>query len=231
MAARLAIWRAEPITTWVSLGACFFGSLIFAASLFPREYDWRHNTISSLASPRANPHGYLIASAGLTITGLLLIPFAFFLQQRLESFAPKLTAWAGRLFLFGAACFCLSGIAVPGRYRILGIGRNHEHLAVISSIAFCLSVILYLGASRRWPPSLLMLRVAAGVVVILPGIGFALYQLCLFLTHEFSSPTVYDAIRVPFLTRTAFWEWVSAMCLYLFLGLMTLGAKTRREDR
>jgi len=219
---RLVIWSLEPIIVWICLGACFFGSLILAAIFFPPGYDWRYNVISSLASPRDNPRAYWIACAGLAGSGLLLIPFAFFLQQRLKPFAPKLTAWAGKCFLLGAICLILSALIVPGHYRILGIGRNHEHLAQISSVAFCLSLVLYLGAILRLPPSLFILRVAAGFVVILPGAAFMVSLLSLFLTREFFSTTVYHAVKVFLWSSLALWEWIGAFCLYLFLGLMTL---------
>jgi len=136
---QLVIWLAQPIGIFIGLGACFFGSLIVAAIFFPHGYDWRDTVISSLASPRDNPHAYWIACAGLAVSGLLLIPFPFFLQKRLEPFAPKLTTWAGNFFLLGAICLTLSALIVPGHYRILGIGRSHEHLAQISSVGFCIS--------------------------------------------------------------------------------------------
>jgi hypothetical protein len=221
MGHRLATWFAHPIMVLIGLGACFFGSLILAATFFPHGYDWRYNVISSLASPRDNPHAYGIACVGLALSGLLLIPFVFFLQERLETFAPKLTAWAGKLFLLGAICLTLSALIVPGHYRILGIGRSHEHLAQISSVAFCLSLLLYLGAIFRLPPSLFLLRGLAGFVVILPVTALTVSRLVLFLAYEFSSSTVYHAVKVSLWSSLALWEWIGAFCIYLFLGLMT----------
>ena len=222
MGRRLVIWLVHPITVLIGLGACFFGSLIWAAALFPHGYDWRYTVISSLASPRDNPHAYWIACAGLAVSGLLLIPFPFFLHRRLAPFAPKLTGWGGKLFLLGAICLTLSALIVPGHYRILGIGRSHEHLAQISSVAFCLSLILYLGAILRLPPSLFLLRVLAGFVVILPVTALLVSRLFLFLAYEFSSPVVYHAVKISLWSSLALWEWIGAFCIYLFLGLMTL---------
>jgi hypothetical protein len=222
MGHRLVIWLLQPIGVFVGLGACFFGSLIWAATFFPPGYDWRHTVISSLASPRDNPHAYGIACAGLAVSGLLLIPFAFFLQKRLEPFAPRLTAWAGKLFLLGALFLTCSALIVPGHYRILGIGRTHEHLAQITSVAFCLSLILYLGAILRLPPALFWLRVLAGFLVILPVTALIVSRLSLFLAYEFASPAVYHAVKDSLWSSLALWEWIGAFCIYLFLGLMTL---------
>ena len=222
MGHRLVIWLCQPIRVFIGLGACFFGSLILAATFFPHGYDWRYTVISSLASPRDNPHAYGIACGGLAVSGLLLIPFAFFLQTRLEPFAPKLTAWAGKLFLLGAISLTLSALIVPGHYRILGLGRSHEHLAQVSSVAFCLSLILYLGAILRLPPSLFLLRVLAGGVVILPVTALTVSRLSLFLAHEFCSSAIYQAVKASLWSSLALWEWIGAICVYLFLGLMIL---------
>ena len=212
----------RPVIVLIGLGTCFFGSLILAATFFPLAYDWRYTVISSLASPRDNPHAYWIACAGMASSGLLLIPFVFFLQNRLGPFAPKLTKSAGRFFLLGAISLTLSALIVPGHYRILGLGRTHEHLAQISSVAFCLSLILYLGAIFHLPPSRFFLRVMAVFVVILPVTALLVSRLSLFFAYEFSSSAVYHAVRGSLWSSLALWEWIGAFCIYLFLGLMTL---------
>lgn len=222
MIPRLATWLVDPITVLIGLGVCFFGSLVLAATFFPHGYDWRYMVISSLASPRDNPHAYGIACLGLAVSGLLLIPFAFFLQKRLGPFAPRLTASAGKLFLLGAICLTLSALIVPGHYRILGIGRSHEHLAQISSVAFCLSLILYLGAILRLPQSLALLRFLASVVVILPVTALIVSRLSLCLAYEFTSLTVYHAVKISLWSSLALWEWVGAICIFFFLTLTTL---------
>jgi hypothetical protein len=230
MGCRLVGGLVYPIMVLIGLGACFFGSLLWAAAFFPHGYDWRYTVISSLASPRDNPHAYGIACAGLAVSGLLLIPFAFFLQKRLERFAPKLAAWAGKLFLLGAICLTLSALIVPGHYRILGIGRSHEHLAQISSVAFCLSLILYFGAILRLPPPLFLLRVLAGLVVMLPVTALIVSRASLFLAYEFSSSAVYHAVKVSLWSSLALWEWVGAFCIYLFLGFMTMEGTLGRRS-
>lgn len=211
-----------PTKLFVGLGVCFFGPLILAANFFPHAYDWRQTVISSLASPRDNPHAYGIACAGLAASGLLLIPFISFLHQRLGPFAPRLIVWAGNFFLLGAVALTLSALIVPGHYRILGIGRTHEHLAQISSVAFCLALILYFGAILRLPPSLRLLRVLAALLVLTPVTALIVSRLTLLFAYAYSSPAIYHAVRISLWSSLALWEWIGALCLYLFLGLMTL---------
>jgi hypothetical protein len=162
---------------------------------------------------------------GLALSGLLLLPFPFFLQRRLEPVAPKLTAWAGRLFFLGAIFLTWSALIVPGHYRILGMGRSHEHLAQICSVAFCLSLVLYFGAILRLPPPLVWLRVLAGLVVILPVTALVVSRLSLLFAYEFCSSMVYHAVRVSLWSSLALWEWVGAVCIYFFLGWMTLAGR------
>ena len=225
MGHRLVTRFFHPVVLWPGLGFCFFGSLMVAAAFFPSGYDWRYTVISSLASPRDNPHAYGMACAGLAVSGLLLMPFPFFLQKRLEPFAPKLTAWAGRLFLLGAISLTLSALIVPGHYRILGMGRSHEHLAQICSVAFCLSLVMYFGVILRLPPSLVWLRVPAGVAVILPVTALVVSRLSLLFAYEFCSSMVYHAVKVSLWSSLALWEWIGAVCIYFFLGWMILAGR------
>ena len=221
MAHQLVRKLLRSVPLWIALGISFFGSLAWAAAFFPHAYDWRHDVISSLASPRDNPHAYVIACAGLAISGLLLIPFSFFLSHRLEPVAPRLTSAAGVLFRAGALCLFLSALVVPGHYRILGIGRTHEHLAQISGVTLGLSLLLYCGAILRLPPLLPSVRAGAALGVILPVTALAISRLTLFLAYEFAAPAVYRAVRSSLWSSLALWEWIGAVCIYFFLGLMT----------
>jgi len=210
---------SRPTLIWLALGIWFFGGLAWAAASFPRQYDWQHIVISSLASPRDNPHAYVIACVGLAGTGLLLIPFAFILRDRLAQFAPRLTAWAGGFLLLGAASLFLSAIIVPGHYRLLGFGRTHEHLAQISSGAFCLSLLIYLAAVFRMPPKFTWLRFAVGIIVGLPILAFAANRATVFCAYTFSSAENYRAMKAAYWSNLALWEWLAAASIYLFLGL------------
>ena len=62
----------------------YFGSLASAIFLSPMAYDWRYSVISHLISPRNNPKFHAVASFGIAITGLLIIPFAGYINRRLR---------------------------------------------------------------------------------------------------------------------------------------------------
>src|SRR4029453_17825358 len=67
----------------------FFGTLTASAWIFPKNYDWRYRVISNLLSPRDNPTHYWMAAGGLALTGLLMLPFAGYLQRHLGVIAPR----------------------------------------------------------------------------------------------------------------------------------------------
>jgi len=62
----------------------FFGTLTASAWMFPKNYDWRYRVISNLLSPRDNPSHYWMAAGGLALTGLLMLPFAGYLNYRAD---------------------------------------------------------------------------------------------------------------------------------------------------
>jgi len=79
----------------------FFGSMVMSARSFysGRPVHLRDAMISGLLSPTDNPRGYVIASAGTALCGLLLLPVALVFYRRLSRLNRPL-AMAGA-FLFG----------------------------------------------------------------------------------------------------------------------------------
>ncbi len=213
--------RISPRVLWVVLGLWFFGLTALAASFFPAGYDWQRVVISSLDSPRDNPHAYGIACVGLAGTGLFLLAFVRVLRDKLATFAPQTTRWAGGFFAAGALSMTLSALIVPGHYHVLGIGRMHEHLAQISATAFCLALVLYFLAVLRLPRTLKRIRLLLATITVLPVVGFATNRLLLLGTYAFSSAEHYRAMKAAYWSSLALWEWIAALCLYAFLGLMT----------
>src|SRR5260221_10062847 len=82
----------------------YFGTLILAVCVFPGNYDWRSSVISNLLSPRHNPEFHWLASLGLSLTGLLSIPFGGYICHRLRP-ASRLGANIGMAFFIGGVGF------------------------------------------------------------------------------------------------------------------------------
>jgi hypothetical protein len=66
---------------WLS----YFGTLTIAARLFSGAYDWRRKAISRLLYPRNDLEFHSIASLGIALTGLLMIPFTGYIRARLRT--------------------------------------------------------------------------------------------------------------------------------------------------
>jgi hypothetical protein len=93
---------------WLS----YFGTLTIAARLFSVAYDWRRKAISRLLYPRNDPEFHSIASLGIALTGLLMIPFAGYIRARLRSSAAITAEIGASTFGLGAFGLVLAGIVV-----------------------------------------------------------------------------------------------------------------------
>ena len=211
-----------PLVLLLVLGVSFFGSLLLADRYFPRTYDWRRTVISSLASPRDNPQGYRIACGGMALSGLILLFFPQHLHKKFRNFSPRLALWAGRFLFLGSVGLFLAAIIVPGHYRILGLGRSHEHFAQVAAVSFCLALVLYVAALLRLSRTPGRIKILALTFVLLPVTALAASRLALLFAYQFLSDPVYHAVRASLWSSLALWEWIGALSLYFFLIIMTL---------
>src|SRR5947208_7657656 len=107
----------------------FFGTLTASAWMFPKNYDWRYRVISNLLSPRDNPSHYWMAASGLALTGLLMLPFAGYLQRYLGVIAPcaaNISAGTFTAGIIGLNWPCFGGSQQT--HEVLGGRRLRESL-------------------------------------------------------------------------------------------------------
>ena len=210
--------RYRPLVGWLALGLVFFGSLALAAHFFPPGYDWRRDVMSRLAEPRFNPRAYLVACAGLAVSGLLLLPFPALLRRRLAACAPGTTRWSGRL-LYGAAAFLTLAGIIPG--HVPGLGGAHETLVAH----------LWRGIGAGDGRLFLGGALAAGAVSDGAGSGacssssshwpVSSSAACRSCSGRMSSRPATDVrLRMSVWNSLALWEWIAGVGTYLFLGLL-----------
>jgi hypothetical protein len=200
-----------------ALGLTFFGSLLLAAHYFPRPYDWRLDVMSLLAEPRFNPHGYLIACAGLALSGLLLLFFPRLLRHRSGPAAPRTTVVSGFFLYLAAILLFLSGI-LPG--HVPALGRAHEDFAHAYGVAISLAMLGYYAATLHLSARYQLQRLSGLPLIVLPLGGFIISRLSLMLPAAWFTPAGYNALRYSPWNRLALWEWIAALGTYLFLGLL-----------
>ena len=122
----------------------YFGTLGLAVFLFPGTYDWSHKSISTLLYPRNNPEFHFMASIGIAITGLLMIPFAGYINRRLRIASP-LAANAGTIaFVGGIICLILAGLIVSHPlYGKSSVPRLHSILARSAAIGIGVGMVVF----------------------------------------------------------------------------------------
>jgi hypothetical protein len=133
--------------------ACFPPSAYFSS---PRR-TFADALISWLQSPGANPHGYLFATAGTALSGILLAPVALMFYRRLSAIHRALAATGPLFFAAGLLAAVLIGCLAPfpQTYEHLHIPLAYATFIGISTgLAVCLAVAALPGAqSRRRTPA------------------------------------------------------------------------------
>jgi hypothetical protein len=130
-----------------SSAAVVMGSLLIAALLYYRDNPFVAGdlAVSTLQSPRENPAGFLIASAGPLISAALLTPLVPLFYGRFRSSAPvRATIGAGALMI-SVLAFCVNGILSLLSYT----GRLHSDLATVSFACAVIAVLCLLHAGRQ----------------------------------------------------------------------------------
>src|SRR5207247_9133276 len=124
------LYRKSTLAVLLSLiFFSLFGTLTASAWIFPKNYDWRYRVISNLLSPRDNPSHYWIAAGGLALTGLLMLPFAGYLQRYLGVIAPRAANISAGTFTAGSLARLFGCFAVPQHPPdVLGVRRLSEFL-------------------------------------------------------------------------------------------------------
>jgi hypothetical protein len=220
----------------------YFGTLSFAVSRFPEAYDWRDTVISHLISPRNNPEFHALPSFGMAITGLLMIPFAGYINRRLRV-ACRLGANIGSfLFGSGAIWLILAGLIVSQKHHEVSIlPRLHEICARTAAVgvgtgllAFC-----FCATKEYFTPSIEKNRferrlLISWILLILVPILGVVFSECLLLTlraHLLWSYRTDLVLKGTLFWHLAFWEWIGSAAVFLFLlsSALFLPEQTRRD--
>jgi hypothetical protein len=203
----------------------YFGSLASAIFLSPIAYDWRYSVISHLISPRNNPKFHTVASLGIAITGLLIIPFAGYINRRLRV-ASRLGANIGTVaFASGAIWLILTGLIVSQSHDgTSGLPRLHEMCARTAAfgigtglVAFCLCALkgyfIHVKGKKVYQRRLLLSWI---LLTLGPILGVTFSELRIVRAHLLWSYHI-DQLKNSLFWHLAFWEWIGSAAVFLFL--------------
>jgi hypothetical protein len=205
---------------WLS----YFGTLAIAVHLSAKTYNWRHTAISKLLYPRNDPEFHSIASFGVAVAGLLMIPFAGYICRTVRSASPlaaDIGAWA---FGAGAACLILAGLIVSHPYRgSSAFPRLHEMLARSSAVALGAGMFLFWICAVKGYSAVTAGKIphAGGLLVswsvlALPAMMVVALRLAAHAHFGWSNP-VYQALENPRVWHLGLWEWLGSAAVFLFL--------------
>jgi hypothetical protein len=128
----------------------YFGTLAFAILWSQKTYDWRYSVISHLISPRNNPEFHAIPSLGIATTGLLIIPFAGYINRRLRV-ASRLGANIGSVaFANGAIWLILAGLIVSrSHHGTSSLPRLHEMCARTAALGIGTGLLAFCSCALK----------------------------------------------------------------------------------
>lgn len=214
--------------------ASFFVTLFIGILLFPGSFEWEKRVMSHVLAPRYNPDAYWLPSLGLMAAALLALPFAGYVAGRLRAITPRLARLAGLAFALGLVLIVSVAVPLPGWRRL------HETLAraavvpMVVGILCCgvcaLKDLFCLRGSRRvlrgrlafcWM-SFPLLLIACGAVSGVLLLGRKTDQGWAIQAAEFLRPTLF--------WQLAFWEWVGAVLLGMFLFFSVLWLPEETES-
>ncbi len=202
----------------------YFGMLAIAVVLYPGGYDWRSMSISKLLYPRYNPHFYSIASIGIVVTALLMIPFAGYINRRLRMAAPVMASVATAAFAGGCVCMVFSGlISSHPEHGGSSVPKLHELLARAAAIGIGIGIAMFdvCAIKGYFNPSTEKKQVRRGLLVswnllTLPAILVVLVKLAVYARIQSLNP-IFQALRNSAAWHLGFWEWIGSTAGILFL--------------
>lgn len=197
---------------------CFVAAVALGLFFFPTPYDFRHRWVSSLASARHNPDGYVYFGAGLTVVAVLLLPIPGYLYRRCQTL--PITRAAGSLLLWVGTAGLFSLGVQSTFFPDLARSRDAHHLfTVVTFIGLTLGFVSF-GLLSAWPAgparSNRWWAWLGCAVVAAPSVGAGLTHLIL----EFGPDVLgWGSLRearhaAPFFLQLTFWEWAAVLSLF-----------------
>jgi Protein of unknown function (DUF998) len=143
--------RRVLLSVWLPLIALsYFGTLTIAAWFSPLTYDWRRNAISKLLYPGYDPTFHYVASFGVALTSLLILPLADYIRRKLRRVSAPVVDVGASAFGLGGIGLTLAGLIVshPARGTAL-FPHLHEILARMAAFALGAGMLLLWACAAR----------------------------------------------------------------------------------
>jgi hypothetical protein len=212
------------LSVWLPLIALsYFGTLTIAARWSPQAYDWRRKAISKLLYPGYDPKFHLVASLGVAVTGLLMLPFADYIRRRLRTVAPRMVD-AGTFSLgVGAIGLILAGLVISHPlHGTSAFPRLHEMLARMAALALGAGMIVLWACAVKGHHSSSTRNsewrwlLVSWSIVTLPALSVVVLRVAAGAHLDWSNP-LYQKLENRALWPLGLWEWLGSAGVFLFL--------------
>ena len=212
------------LRVWLPLIALsYFGTLTIAARLSPQSYNWRRKAISKLLYPGYDPKFHDVASFGVALTGLLILPFADYIRRKLRKVAPRIVDAGAFTLGLGAIGLILAGLITSHPlHGTPAYPRLHEIIARTAAFALGAAMItLWASAARGYHASPARTSewrwlLVSWSVVTLPALSVVVLRAAAGAHLGWSNP-VYQKLQNRALWPLGLWEWLGSAAVFLFL--------------
>jgi hypothetical protein len=212
------------LRVWLPLIALsYFGTLIIAALWSPQSYNWRTKAISKLLYPGYDPNFHHVASFGVALTGLLMLPFADYIRRKLRKVSPGIVDIGALALGLGAIGLILAGLIVSHPlHGVSAFPRLHEILARAAAFALGAGIILLWGCAAKGyhasssKTSECRWLVVSWSVLTLPALSVVVLRAAAAAHLSWSNP-LYQKLEDRALWHLGLWEWLGSAAVFLFL--------------
>jgi hypothetical protein len=212
------------LVVWLPLIAfSYFGTLAIAAWFFPHGYSWRHKSLSKLLYPGYDPEFHYVASFGVALAGLLMVPFGSYIRRKLRAVSAGGVDAGVFAFSLGAISLTLASLIVSHpAHGTSAFPRLHEIFARTAAVALGAGmIILWVCVIKGYLASLMRGRdwrwlLVCWSLVALPAFSIALLRAAGAAHLDWTNP-IYRRLENPSLWHLGFWEWLGSAAIFLFM--------------
>jgi hypothetical protein len=201
----------------------YFGTLGIAARFSPQAYNWRRKAISKLLYPGYDPEFHYVASVGVALAGLLMLPVAGYIRRKLRGVSAKVVDAGAFTLGCGAIGLMLAGLIVSHpAHGVAAFPWLHEILARCAAFALGTGMLaLWAGAAKAYLAAPMKSRQSGWLLfswslITLPALSIALLRAAIGAHLDWSNP-IYQRLEDRALWQLGFWEWVGSAGVFLFL--------------
>jgi hypothetical protein len=179
-------------------------------------------SILKLLYPVYDPQFHYVASLGVALAGLLMLPFAGYIRRKLYRVSARAVDVGTFAFGLGAIGLILASLIVSHpAHGTSAFPRLHEMLARMAAFAFGTGMTVFWAcAAKGYRASSTRSREWRGLLVCwslvtLPALAVVLLRAAVG-AHLWLIP-IYQKLEARALWHLGFWEWLGSAAIFLFL--------------